>query len=125
MASIIHRGDFSRTKLFFTRMLNRDYLKALEKYGKIGVDALARATPKRSGKTAQSWQYEVELSDGTASITWTNTNINQGVNIAVILDVGHGTGTGGYVRGLNYIDPAIQPIFEHIAEAAWREVTSS
>lgn len=106
-------------------MLNREYLKALEKYGKIGVDALARATPKRSGKTAQSWQYEVEISDGTASITWTNTNINKGVNIAVILDVGHGTGTGGYVRGLNYIDPAIQPIFEHIAEAAWREVTNS
>lgn len=125
MASITVKGSFDRTKSFFNRMKNREYLRVLDRYGKLGVDALAQNTPKDSGKTAHSWNYEVDVSGDAATITWTNSNVNRGINIAVILDVGHGTGTGGYVRGRNYISPAIQPIFDHIAEAAWREVTSS
>lgn len=125
IASVSVKGDFSHTKRFFSRMKDRVYLRALDKYGKMGVDALAQATPKDTGNTAASWNYEIDISNGAATITWTNSNINRGVNIAVILDTGHGTGTGGYVRGRNYISPAIQPIFDNIAEAAWREVTSS
>lgn len=97
----------------------------LERYAQMGVSALASATPVDSGQTASCWGYEIEVSGEDATIYWTNTNQNKGVYIAVILQYGHGTGTGGYVQGRDYINPAIRPVFEKIAEEAWREVTSA
>ncbi len=96
----------------------------LESYAAVGVLAFANATPKRTGKTAASWRSEVSVSDKEIRIDWMNDNINKGVPIAVILQYGHGTGTGGYVQGRDYINPAIQPIFDKIADAVWKEVTS-
>lgn len=95
----------------------------LNKYGKMGVSALASATPKEDGSTAASWDYEVVNEDGCATIYWTNDDQNDGVYIAVILYYGHGTGTGGYVEGRDYISPAIRPVFDFIADAVWKEVT--
>ena len=98
--------------------------EVLNKYAQIGVDALSAATPKDSGETASAWGYEIERDATGYSIHWTNDNINKGVNIAVILQYGHGTGTGGYVQATDYINPAMAPIFEQIANDAWNEVTS-
>lgn len=95
----------------------------LQKYGKVGVDALMHATPIDSGRTAQSWDYEIEYGDGSATIVWTNSNINDNVSIAMILQYGHGTGTGGYVQGIDYINPAMRPVFDDLAKDAWEEVT--
>ena len=120
-----HRGDFRHTETFFDRIRRRSYVDILRKYGQAGVEALAAATPKDTGETAASWSYEIVQTGGGYSIFWNNSNINRGVNIALILQYGHGTGTGGYVRGLDYINPAIRPIFEEIANAAWKEVTDT
>lgn len=97
----------------------------LQKYGSKGVAALASTTPIDSGQTASSWTYEIEVSGESATIYWINTNENKGVNIAVILQYGHGTGTGGYVQGRDYINPAIQPIFDQIVNEAWMEVVNA
>ena len=102
-----------------------DVNKILEKYAKEGVSALAAATPVDSGTTANSWSYEIQTNGESATIYWTNTNINKGVSIALILQYGHGTGTGGYVQGRDYINPAIRPIFDKIAEEAWSEVVKA
>lgn len=120
-----HKGDFGHTENFFQKVLKRSHLDTLKKYGQAGVEALASATPKDSGETANSWSYEIVENNGGYAIYWNNTNINEGVNIAVILQYGHGTGTGGYVQGQDYINPAIRPIFDQIADEAWREVTST
>ena len=110
--------------LFFNRITDRDYLNVLAKYGTLGVNALQDATPKRTGKTAASWTFEIreDYASGEISIQFINTNIQNGVNIAIILDVGHATGRGSWVKGRTYIDPAIQPIFDQMAEEAWKEV---
>ena len=120
-----HRGDFRHTENFFDRIRRRSYVDILRKYGQAGVEALAAATPKDTGETAASWSYEIVQTGGGYSIFWNNSNINRGVNIALILQYGHGTGTGGYVRGIDYINPAIRPVFEEIANAAWKEVTET
>ncbi len=125
MISFVHKGNFKKTNKFLLFAKSFNIKTRLDKYGIIGVQALSSATPERSGKTADSWSYEITGSSDSASIVWTNSNINDGVNIAVILHYGHGTGTGGYVEGRGYISPAIQPIFDQIAEAAWKEVTSA
>lgn len=119
------KGDFRHTERFLKKASERSYLNTLKKYGKAGVEALASATPKESGETAASWDYEIVPTGGGYSIFWTNSNIHKGVNIAVILQYGHGTGTGGYVKGIDYINPAILPIFERIADEAWKEVAST
>ena len=118
------KGDFQKTENFLNRMKKKDYLKILDRYGIAGVDVLRMATPKDSGKTAASWGYEIEETSTGVKLVFTNSNINNGVNIAIILQYGHGTGTGGYVQGRDYINPAIRPIFDNIAEEAWREVRS-
>lgn len=121
----VHKGDFKKTEKFLNKMKKQDYVKVLSKYGQMGVDTLSRATPVDSGTTASSWSYEIEGNGGSATIYWTNTNINHGVSIAIILQYGHGTGTGGYVQGRDYINPAIRPVFDKMADAAWKEVTSA
>ena len=123
MIIIKHKGNFERTSKFLQRMSKVDILRILDKYGQAGVAALAAATPVDSGLTANSWGYEVSASGDTYAITWTNTNINKGVPIALILQYGHGTRNGGWVEGRDYINPAIQPIFDKIRDEAWREVT--
>ena len=125
MITFKQKGDFKRTDRFFDKILRRNYLRGLNKYGEEGVRALASATPVRTGKTAASWNYEIQSDANGTKIVWTNSNINKYVNIAVILQYGHGTGTGGYVQGRDYINPAIQPIFDKIAEEAWGEVTKT
>lgn len=123
MIVITESGNFDKTEKFLKRIANREIFKSLSKYGQRGVNALAAATPIESGRTASSWSYEVEMGSDSYSIIWSNDRTNQGVNIAVILQYGHGTGTGGYVQGRDYINPAMRPIFDQIAEEAWREVT--
>ena len=122
MITIKARGDFRKTESFFNRLIKADYVSILSKYGRMGVDALTAATPQDSGRTASSWEYQIIDSGNSASIVWSNTNVNNGVNIAIILQYGHGTGTGGYVQGRDYINPAMQPIFDEIANEAWMEV---
>ena len=125
LISFKHKGDFSKTERFLNKIKGREYLNILEKYGQLGVEALSESTPGDSGKTASSWTYEIERSSSSTTISWLNTNVNQGVNIAIILQYGHGTGTGGYVVGIDYVNPAMKPVFEKIAEEAWKEVTSA
>lgn len=116
------KGTYKKTFSFLERLLTWLGAGGLNKYGEQGVRALSEATPKDSGKTAQSWSYDVINDGNKVSIIWSNSNVNEGVNIAVILQYGHGTGTGGYVQGIDYINPAMKPIFESIADNAWKEL---
>lgn len=118
-------GGFTKTERFLNRMKRREYLSVLDEFGRDGVQALRNATPVDSGATAEAWDYEIKRTRNYTEIVWTNSNINDGVPIAVILQYGHGTGTGGYVQGRDYINPAIRPIFDKIAEKAWKVVTSA
>lgn len=118
-------GGFTKTERFLNRMKRREYLNVLDEFGRDGVQALRNATPVDSGATAEAWDYEIKRTRNYTEIVWTNSNINDGVPIAVILQYGHGTGTGGYVQGRDYINPAIRPIFDKIAEKAWKVVTSA
>ena len=124
MIRFTHKGDFRPTEKFLRNAKNRSYRDVLEQLGQKGVNALANATPVDSGKTASSWSYSVEESSGSIAIVWSNSNVNKGLNIAVLLQYGHGTRNGGYVQGRDYINPAIQPIFDEIANRAWKEVVS-
>ena len=123
MISFRQKGDFSKLTRFLEKAKNVVRIGDLDKYGREGVAALASATPVDSGLTASSWYYEIENKNGSAKILFNNSNIQNGVPIAIILQYGHGTGNGGWVQGRDYINPAIQPIFDKIAENAWREVT--
>lgn len=123
MISFRQKGDFTKLTHYFERVKEVVKLGDLDKYGREGVQALSSATPVDSGLTASSWYYTIENKNGTARIMFNNSNIQNGVPIAVILQYGHGTGTGGWVEGRDYINPAIRPIFDKIAESAWREVT--
>lgn len=118
-----HKGNFARTERFFHRARRASFFSSLDELAQAGVDALSRATPVDSGLTAQSWGYEIRNEQGKVSIFWKNSNQNQGVPIAVIIQYGHGTGSGGYVEGVDYINPALKPIFEQIAGKVWKEVT--
>ena len=124
MITIEHKGDFTKLTRYLERLKETVRLGILDKYGRKGVDALSSATPLDSGKTASSWYYEIEHVRDSATITFKNSNVNDGVPIAIILQYGHGTGTGGWVAGRDYINPAIQPIFDEMAEEAWKEVTN-
>ena len=118
-----HRGDFSKTSRYLERIKNAVGRSDLDKYGRAGVAALMSATPVESGETANSWYYEIERGNSFTRIAFLNSHVNKGVPIAIILQYGHGTGTGGYVQGRDYINPAIQPVFDEIVENLWREVT--
>lgn len=119
------KGDFKNTYNFLDRVRKTDFESILKQYAEEGVQALASATPKRTGKTAASWSYEISRENGRISIYWTNDNMSDGVPVAVILEYGHGTGWGGYVQGRHYITPAIQPVFDKIAEKVREEVSKS
>lgn len=120
--SVRNTGNFQKTDRFLSGLIGAHYMRKLKKYGERGVAALRDATPKDSGKTAESWSYEIEQTPGRTAIYWKNSHIENGVNIAVILQYGHGTRTGGFVEGTDYIRPAIRPIFEEMANEVWREV---
>lgn len=124
MISFRHKGDFSKLTNFLEKSRNAVRKVDLDKYGRDGVAALSSATPVDSGLTASSWYYEISRTDNQTSITFFNSNVNQNVLIAIILQYGHGTRNGGWVEGRDYINPAIQPLFDKIADSAWREVTS-
>jgi hypothetical protein len=123
MITFRHKGDFSKTDRYLERLKEAARVGILDKYGQKGVAALASETPVDTGKTANSWYYKIERSKGSASINFYNSNIQNGVSIAVILQYGHGTKNGGWVQGRDYINPAIQPIFDEIVNESWREVT--
>ena len=125
MISFRQQGDFSKLTNYLEKVKNVVRIGDLDKYGRQGVAALASATPIDSGETANSWYYEVTNRNGSATITFYNSNIQNGVPIAIILQYGHATKNGGWVQGRDYINPAIQPIFDKIADDAWREVTKT
>lgn len=124
MINFKHRGDFKNTERLFDYVLHHDYKSIIRSYGEKGVTALKNATPVRSGKTADSWYYIIEEGRGYIKIIWCNSNVNKGENIAVLIQYGHGTRNGGYVMPTDYINPAMKPIFEEIADKAWKEVVS-
>lgn len=123
MITFRQKGDFSKLTRYLERVNKASKISDLDKYGREGVAALSSATPIDTGKTANSWNYKIEYKNGLVVITFNNTNINKGVPIAIVLQYGHGTHNGGWVEGRDYINPAIQPIFDKITERAWREVT--
>lgn len=125
MISFRQKGDFSKLSRFMERMKNAVYLGDLDKYGREGVAALASATPVDSGVTANSWEYRVVRKNGSVSLEFLNKNIENGVLVAILVQYGHATGTGGWVEGRDYINPAIQPVFDRIAKNMGREVTKS
>lgn len=125
MISIRQKGSFDKTEKLLRKSFGKNYRSVLEKYGQEGVAALSAATPVDTGLTAASWSYEIIQNEGGLSVVWNNSNVNKGVNIALILQYGHGTRNGGYVAGRDYINPALKPIFDKMAEAAWREVIST
>lgn len=121
--TIRSRGDLKKTQKFLKGISNRSYVKGLAKYGEMGVRALSSATPIDTGLTASSWSYDIKNTKDAITITWRNSNVVDNVPIAIILQYGHGTRNGGYVQGQDYINPAIQPIFDKIADSVWKEVT--
>ena len=123
MISFNQKGDFSRFTKYLNKVKNIGRMSVIRKYAQEGVDALASATPVDTGLTAASWHYKIEERDGSISIAYYNSNVQNGVPIAIIIQYGHGTRNGGWVEGRDYINPAIQPIFDRIANAVWREVT--
>jgi hypothetical protein len=123
MIKVTNRGSFKNFEGFAARMRQRAYLTSLEKYGPVGVQALAAATPTESGETARSWYYFTINRPGYFSIQWANSHMESGISIAAILQYGHGTKQGVYVEGVEYINPAMRPIFDQIAQDMWKEVT--
>lgn len=122
MITVKAKGDFRKSRSFLEKMLNVFKAGELDKYGRMGVQALASATPSDTGKTAKCWDYKIVRKRNGVSIYWTNSNVNEEVPIAVILQYGHATGWGTYVKGIDYINPAMRPVFDKIANGVWEEV---
>ena len=123
MIGFRQKGDFSKTTNFLSKLKQKVNVDSLDRYGRQGVASLSSATPVDTGLTANSWYYKIERDENSVKIVFCNSNIQNGIPIAIILQYGHGTGTGGWVEGRDYINPAIQPVFDKIANDAWREVT--
>lgn len=122
MIKVTSRGSFSNSLKYLDKLQSKDYLNILDKYGELGIEALRHATPKDTGKTSESWYYEIVEGTEQSKIVWYNSNVNEHVNIALILQYGHATRGGTYVEGIDYINPAIKPTFDKLAVAVWSEV---
>lgn len=122
MIKVTSNGNFEKTKGFINRMLRLDTSSIFDHFGQLGVDALSNMTPIDTGETASSWGYRVTNDRNKPRIDWYNDNVVDGVNIAIIIQYGHATGNGAYISGIDYINPAIRPIFEQIADKLWKEV---
>ena len=123
MITFRHKGNFSKVTAYLERVKKGANIRSLDKYGREGVAALSSATPVDTGLTAKSWYYEITQENGVVTISFCNSNIQNGyAPIAILLQYGHGTRNGGWVQGRDYINPAIQPIFDKLAEDAWKEV---
>lgn len=125
MLTITQSGDFKKTEALLAKMAKPNLSALLNKYGQMGVSALSNATPASTGRAAESWGYIVETSARESRITWTNTDIENGFPVVVMLQYGHGTGTGGYVQGRDFINPALKPIMDKLADEVWKAVTSA
>lgn len=125
VATFNHRGSFDKLESFLKSMQKLDISKVVERYAQEGVFALSAATPTESGLAASSWGYEIDYGKDKVTIAWTNDNVESGFPVVIMLQYGYVTGTGGYVQGRDYINPAIQPIFDRIADGVWKEVTSA
>lgn len=122
MITFTQKGDFKKTTGFIEKVKGLAKVSNLDRFGQEGVQALKEATPKDTGKTASSWDYRIERTKDRVIIEWTNSNIQNGVNVAILLQYGHGTGWGGYVKGIDYINPTMKPVFDKILENVWKEV---
>lgn len=125
MITIESKGSFKKTEAFLNKVSKQSIYGSLDRYAREGVSALESATPVESGLTATSWNYEITRTRGSYSITWTNSNLVNGIPVAILLQYGHGTGTGGYVQGEDYINPTLKPIFDRIAREVWKVVTNA
>lgn len=124
MIEINDSGSFKNTLAYLERLKRGDMYRDLERYAQMGTNALSSATPRDTGETANSWSHKITRKGDSVTIAWLNRNENAGANIAILLQYGHGTGTGGYVEGQDYINPAMKPIFDQIAEGVWRRMTN-
>jgi hypothetical protein len=120
---VTHTGSFKNTERFMKRMVRRQHFPSLDTYGQRGVDALSNATPKDTRETSKRWRYKIEQDHTGITISWHNDNEDDGVPIVILIQYGHGTGTGGYVQGRDFINPAMQLVFDQIAEEMWKKVT--
>ena len=123
MITVKHKGDFNNIERFFNRVLKRNYLNIISDYAQIGIQALKEATPVDTGTTAESWGYEIEDSNGITTLTFTNSCIENGANVAILLIYGHGTRNGAYVEGNDFVTPALEPVFRDLANTIWKEAT--
>lgn len=123
LIKVRHKGSFNNIERFFNRVLKRDYLNILSDYAAQGVEALREYTPVNTGLLADSWGFEIESGNGITTIWFTNDDIENGQNVAILLIYGHGTRNGGYVEGVDFVSPALQPVFQDLADTMWREVT--
>lgn len=123
MVKVSHKGDFDNIDGFLKNIKEAKFTNILHKYGKLGVEALTAATPVDTGMTAVSWYYEIVEKQGTYTIHWCNSNLENGVPIAILIQYGHATKNGGYVQGRDFINPAMRSVFDKLADALWREVT--
>lgn len=120
------KGDFKKTWKFLKFLSSKAFYNKLEHYAKKGVIALAEATPKDSGETSDAWGYEIDIGKDRTTITWTNDNLTSyGTPVAILLQYGHGTRDGGYIEGFDFINPALEPIFQEMVDILWREVTNA
>lgn len=122
MITVKHRGSFNKIERLLKYLPESRILEILNHYGQEGVVALSTATPVDTGLTAQSWDYNVDIKNGKYTLSWTNYNINSGVPVAILLQYGHGTSTGKYIQGYDYINPATRPVFKHISTDFWEEI---
>ena len=118
-----HKGSFNNIEAFFNRVLSKSYRNILAKYGELGVEILKDATPVQSGATRDAWDFEIEDHDGMVTLAWTNSNENEGLNVALLIIYGHGLENGAYVEGVDFVNPVIRPLMQDLANKAWREVT--
>ena len=122
MITIKHRGSFKKAEKFLKEMSKKDYMRTLRAYGERGVEALRQATPRDSGITAESWSYQIQEEGNGYVIYWMNSSTNKGENIALLIQYGHGTGWGAYVKGIDYVNPALKPVFDQMLNDIWEEV---